>query len=323
MKITNWLPPGKRAAVCFTIDDVHPGKSSDAYEAGGDLERGALGHVAWLLERHPQLRVTLFVTADWRETSPAVTRSFASRFPVIRDSIFLAKTLPPGTMRLDRHPQFVAYLKSLPRTDVALHGLYHIQKGPRVAAEFAGRERAECATMLAEAIAIFREAKLPHSAGMCPPSWDLSEDLARAMIENGLTFVASARDIRTPVSRDAMNTMSGLRGVSLIYPERIEQGKLVHFTTNFQATSPLDRAIEIVELNGLLAIKAHIVKNACGHIALDGMDELYRNYLDLVLAELTRRYGDSLWWTSMAEISSSLNSRDRDQSTFELAESEA
>lgn len=323
MKIANWLPPGKRAAVCFTIDDVHPGKSSDAYEAGGDLDRGALGHVAWLLERHPQLMVTLFVTADWRETSPAVTRRFASHFPAIRDSIFLAKTLPLGTMRLSRHPQFVDYLKSLPRTDIALHGLYHIQKGPRVAAEFAGRKRAECATMIAKAIAIFREAKLLHSAGMCPPSWDLSEELAAAMIENGLMFVASARDIRTPVGRDAVNAMSGIRGVSLIYPERIQQGKLVHFTTNFQATSPLDRAIKIVELNGLLAIKAHIVKNACGHIALDGMDELYRNYLDLVLSELARRYGDSLWWTSMAEISSSLNSKDRDQNTLELAESEA
>jgi len=323
LKIANWLPPGKRAAVCFTIDDVHPGKSSDAYEAGGDLDRGALGHVAWLLERHPQLMVTLFVTADWRETSPAVTRRFASHFPAIRDSIFLAKTLPLGTMRLSRHPQFVDYLKSLPRTDIALHGLYHIQKGPRVAAEFAGRKRAECATMIAKAIAIFREAKLLHSAGMCPPSWDLSEELAAAMIENGLMFVASARDIRTPVGRDAVNAMSGIRGVSLIYPERIQQGKLVHFTTNFQATSPLDRAIKIVELNGLLAIKAHIVKNACGHIALDGMDELYRNYLDLVLSELARRYGDSLWWTSMAEISSSLNSKDRDQNTLELAESEA
>jgi Uncharacterized protein conserved in bacteria (DUF2334) len=323
LKIANWLPPGKRAAVCFTIDDVHPGKSSDAYEAGGDLDRGALGHVAWLLERHPQLRVTLFVTADWRETSPAATRRFASHFPAIRDSIFLAKTLPPGTMRLSRHPQFVDYLKSLPRTDIALHGLYHIQKGPRVAAEFAGRERAECAAMIAKAIAIFREAKLPHSAGMCPPSWDLSEELAAAMIENGLMFVASARDIRTPVGRNAVNAMSGIRGVSLIYPERIQQGKLVHFTTNFQATSPLDRAIKIVELNGLLAIKAHIVKNACGHIALDGMDELYRNYLDLVLSELARRYGDSLWWTSMAEITSSLNSKDRDQNTLELAESEA
>ncbi len=322
MKLANWLPPGKQAAVCFTIDDVHPGKSTDTYEGGGDLERGALGHVAWLLARHPDLRITLFVTADWRETSPAVTRRIASRLPIIKDSIFLAETLPEGTMRLSRHPEFVAYLKSLPRTDVALHGLYHIQKGPRVAAEFLGRERAECTAMIANAIEIFREAELPFSLGMCPPSWDLSDDLAEAMIDNGLLFAASARDIRTPVDMDAVNTMSGLRSASLIYPERIQQGRLLHFTTNFQATSPLDRAIEIIELNGLLAIKAHIIKNACGHIALDGMDTLYRNYLDLVLAELERRYGDTLWWTSMAEIAS-LCWQDTVPSPLELAGSEA
>ncbi len=35
-----WLPEGKRAAVCFTIDDVHPATSEDHYEAGGDLEKG-------------------------------------------------------------------------------------------------------------------------------------------------------------------------------------------------------------------------------------------------------------------------------------------
>jgi predicted deacetylase len=322
VKVQNWLPPGKRAAVCFTIDDVHPGKSLDAYEAGGDLDRGALGHLAWLLARHPELRVTLFVTADWRETSPAITRHIAARIPVVRDSIFLAETLPAGTMRLSRHPHFVAYLRSLPRTDVALHGLYHIQKGPRIAAEFFGRSRAECTAMIARAIEIFREANLPYSPGMCPPSWDLSQDLAEAMVENGLIFVASARDIRTAVSADSVNAMSGLRGVSLIYPERIQQGRLIHFTANFQATSPMDRAIQIVEMNGLLAIKAHIVKNACGHIALDGLDELYRNYLDLVFSELERRYGESLWWTSMAEIAS-LNLKDNGLSQPELAESEA
>lgn len=41
----DWLPDGKTAAVVWSIDDIHPATSDDAYEAGGDLERGALGHV--------------------------------------------------------------------------------------------------------------------------------------------------------------------------------------------------------------------------------------------------------------------------------------
>lgn len=223
---------------------------------------------------------------------------------MIRDRVYLAETLPQGTMRLGRHPEFVAYLKSLPRTDFGLHGLHHIRKGPQVAVEFLDRNYADCYRMIRETLAIFRDADLPYSPGMCPPAWVFSADLGKAMVDAGLTFVASARDIRTPIARQATTAMSGMKGVSLAYPEAIQDGKLIHFTTNFQATSPIDRAVEIVELEGLLAVKAHIVKNGCGHIALDGLDELYRNYLDLVFSELEDRYGDSLWWTSMAEIAS-------------------
>jgi hypothetical protein len=100
--------------------------------------------------------------------------------------------------------------------------------------------------------------------------------------------------------------MSGLRGVSLIHPTRIAQGALVHFTTNFQATSPIERAVAIIEAGGVLAIKAHIIKNAFGHVAVDGVDAVYCNFLDLLFAELARRYGDRLWWTTMGEMAARL-----------------
>src|SRR5436190_16149578 len=109
----HWLPPGKHAAICFSIDDLHPAKSSDYYEAGGDLGAGALAHLEWLLERHPQLRVTLFVTADWMEISPAPTRRRLMAIPYVRDHMYLAGHWRAGTMRLDRHPEFVRYLKNL------------------------------------------------------------------------------------------------------------------------------------------------------------------------------------------------------------------
>jgi hypothetical protein len=122
------------------------------------------------------------------------------------------------------------------------------------------------------------------------------------MAQLGLKFVASARDILTPVSADASTNMSGLRGASLIYPELVANGRLVHFTSNFQATSPIERARAILDAGGLLAIKGHIIKNAMGLIALDGIDGLYRNFLDLLFNELDRAYGEALWWTSMGEI---------------------
>src|SRR3989442_6339508 len=98
--VRDFAPPGKCGAVVFTIDDVHPGRSTDAYEAGGDLDKGALGHVQGLLARHPQLRITLFVTADWREISPAPTRKVLAKVPWLRDRLMLARTRPAGTMRI-------------------------------------------------------------------------------------------------------------------------------------------------------------------------------------------------------------------------------
>jgi hypothetical protein len=126
------------------------------------------------------------------------------------------------------------------------------------------------------------------------------------MIDSGLSFVASARDVLTPISRDAVTNMSGMRGVSLIYPQWIHNNRLVHISSNFHSTSPIDRAIAIIENEGLLAIKAHIVKEAFGHISCDGLDEIYRNYLDLLFTILEDRYGDSLYWTSMGNLTKTI-----------------
>ena len=301
----SWLPASKRAAIALSIDDVHPGRSRDAYEAGGDLERGALGHLAWLLERHPRLRATLFVTPDWREISPRPTRRLLARIPLIRDRFYLAPVLPKGTMRLDRHRRFARYLRDLPRTEIALHGLHHVHRGLRIPVEFQGQNREGCRAMLRQGLEIFERAALPHVRGVAPPGWSLSAALAGACADLGFDFVASARDLETSVSRNAETSGSGIRGAPLIQPGELEAG-LVHFTTNFQATSGLDRALSILDHGGLLAIKAHIVKNAFGHIALDGLDEAYRDYLDGVLGEIGGRYGEELWWTSFGEIAARL-----------------
>ncbi|HEX8360769.1 MAG TPA: DUF2334 domain-containing protein [Longimicrobium sp.] len=305
-EVPGWLPAGKRAAVVFHIDDIHPGRSTDAYEAGGDLARGALGHLVRLLDAHPQLRVTLFTTPDWREISPAPTRRLLARIPGVRDQVYLAPIHPRGTMRLDRHPELVEFLRGLPRTEIALHGLYHVHRGPRLPMEFQGQGVDECRSMLREAMSIFRAAGLPFSPGMTPPAFNAPPALLRAMAEEGLAWVASSRDVRTAPAPGARTAMSGLAGVPLAAPALLEGGRLVHFPTNFQATSPPERAWRIVEGGGLLSIKAHIVKDALGHVALDGLDALYANYLDLLFAELDRRYGDSLWWTTMGEVADTI-----------------
>ncbi len=299
-----WLPEGKKAAVCFHIDDIHPGRSSDPYEAGGDMQDGALGLVEALLERHPKLQVTLFTTADWREISPVPTRKVLARVPWVSERVYLADIHPKGTMALDRHPRFVSYLQNLPRTEIALHGLHHIHKGPRIPVEFADLPRSTCRAMLAEALGIFSKAGLARPTGMQPPAWDLSAELAQAMADIDLQYACGARDILSPIEDNALTAMSGPRGVPLFEPAWIANGRLLHIPTNFQATSKLERAVAIIERGGLLSVKGHIIKNAMGHISADGIDRLYTNFLDLLFTILEERYGDDLWWTTPAELAS-------------------
>jgi hypothetical protein len=52
--------------------------------------------------------------------------------------------------------------------------------------------------------------------------------------------------------------MSGLPGVSIVYPQSIGSGGLVHLPVNYQATSAPRRAEEIIACGGVVSIKAHI-----------------------------------------------------------------
>lgn len=299
-----WLPAGKLAAVCLSIDDIHPGTSADAYEAGGDLEKGQLGIVRRLLERQPALRVTLFTTPDWRQISPFPTppRAWLGRIPILRDVVHLAATLPPGTMALERHPAFVSFLASLPRTEIALHGLHHIHPGPNVPVEFQRQDADECAAMLRAGQAVFGRAGLPRAAGMQPPAWNAPAPLVAAAEREGLVYLAAARDVVTPIAAGATTAMSGPRGMSLVGPEFFPGTRVVHLCSNFQATSPASRALGIIELGGVVCIKAHIVKQYGTYVALDGIDELYCNYIDLLVDTLRARYGDAVWFATMGEV---------------------
>jgi hypothetical protein len=303
-----FLPPGKVAALCLTVDDIHPGRAVDAYEAGGDCERGALRHLDWLLQRHPQLRATLFVTPDWRQKSPFPTRKVLARLPWIKSRVFLAPILPKGTMSLDRHHEFVRYLKSLPRTDFGLHGLHHVHTGAPIGMEFQEQSRAQCVQMLKEAIAIFESAGLPVTKGLQPPAWHMPEALEDACADLAIRYIASARDIFTPISEQATTNMSGLVGASLIYPTMLASG-VAHISSNFNATCRRERAHEILDHGGILAIKAHVVKQIGAYVAHDGLDELYCNYLDVLLSELESRFENQLWFTTMGEIAERIHSQ--------------
>lgn len=299
--VHGYLPPGRKAAVVLTVDDVFPGRRGQPFEAGGELERGAIGRLLWLLNRHPRLHITLFVTPDWRETTPVPT-SALRHLPWVRERVFLAPTLPKGTMDLRRHGAFVQFLNALPRTELALHGLHHIHRGPRIAVEFQQQDLPTCAAMLREAMGIMDEAGLAWSRGLQPPGWNTPPALRQAAADCGLRWVASGRDLRSAITPAAvLSEGHGVAGASLLYPERLPEG-LLHFSSNFQATLPAERAFGILDCGGILAIKAHITKVVPGHMHADGVDRLYMNYLDQLFCRIEDRYGDDIEWTTMGAI---------------------
>src|SRR5262249_7752540 len=152
-----------------------------------------------------------------------------------------------------------AYLKALQRCEFVLHGLTHSHPGPQFAVEFQDETEEECARVVQRGMDIFRDAGLPFARGYVPPAWNAPPALIAALGRLGFEFLSSARDLRTAVTPEALTSMSGLQGVSLIHPQVMGEG-LVHFTCNFQATSPFERAAAILELGGVLHIKAHIFK---------------------------------------------------------------
>ena len=298
-----WLPPGKSAAVCVSVDDVHPATSRDPYEAGGDLGRGALGRLAQLLQRHSQLKLSLCVTPDWRLNALVPQSRLLRHVPWLEERVHWTRLHPQGRFRLDRHPDFVAYLNGLERCQVILHGLHHAHRGRHFAVEFQDESTEECTAVLERGLAIFAAAKLKFvRTGFMPPAWNAPDALLRALEQSGFTFLTAARDLHTPITRTACTAMSGRTGASLIYPERLPSSRIVQLTANFQATSAIDRALRIIELGGVLHIKMHVFKSGGGHVMRDGADELYCNYLDLVFAELERRFGAGLWWAHLSEI---------------------
>jgi hypothetical protein len=299
----HWLPAGKTAAVCFSIDDIHPGTSRDAYEAGGDLAQGALGRLVQLQRRHRQLKATLSVTPDWRLSSLVPDRPLLRHIPWVNQHVHWTRLHPAGRFRLDRHPEFIAYLHTLEHCEIVPHGLHHAHTGARFAVEFQDESPEECAAIVRRGLDIFAAAGVDFARGYIPPAWNAPPALLTALGRLEFDFVSSARDLRTPISAQAVTAMSGLRGVSLIYPQLVgEARKLVHLSCNFQATSSHERAVQILELGGVLHIKAHIFKSGGGHTMADGLDESYCSDLDLLFTRLAERFGSGLWWAHLSEI---------------------
>ena len=308
MTTGHWLAPGKQAAVCFSIDDVHP-TAADGQHPDGATSHQVLDRLDGLLTRHPQLRVTLFTTPDWRSRGVHRERRGVASLPLLNRLVYATRPHARGTLRLDRHHAVSRRLASMARTEVALHGLHHVRRGLRPNEECTGLPRRRASRLIAEGQDIMARAGVPLAPGFAPPAWEAPVGLLEGMRDCGLRFIASARDLDTPVTPTAIANGNGLRGVALCAPAYLERWRLVHLPTNFQATSSTARALAIIEQGGLLSVKAHFLERLGSYVALDGLSEAYTAQLDALFSTLDRRYGAALWWPSMSELSERVHAR--------------
>lgn len=304
------IPNGKRAIILFSLDDCHPASSVQGYEAGGDLEQGVLGRLQRLLLRHSDLRCTLFLAASWRERAlqTLLTRKIFETFSFLRDKLYFVKIWPEETFRLERHASFVKLICSLPRVEIASHGLYHIQRGLHYAQEFAKLDRKECFRRLGMIESIFKRAGLPKPLGFAPPGWGYSDVLLESLVQYGYRYVACSRDLNSPIKPNALTNGHGICGVSLTRPQRLHGLPLIHIPCNWSATSTIERAEQIIECGGVLSIKAHAIKKMGSYVSKDGLDESYCDYLDCLFTHLRVTYGDQLWCATMKEVAENYES---------------
>jgi hypothetical protein len=301
-KNNNFYPDSKRAAVVVSFDDVRPDINGMVHETGG-VSNGVLRAIASLQQNHPQLVITLFTVPHWREKNPFPTRRWLSRIPIWNRYFYLAPVWPEQVLSLERHPEFCRYLGSLPRIEIAVHGLYHVSKGHPVYEEFRHLSFKECLRRLERAEAIFERAELSYVKGFSPPGWDVSPALLRALQMRHYKYLASARDLQSGITAGAVSSASGIHDLPLLFPAMVPGTDIVHIPANWSRTSTLERADRILELGGILSIKGHAIKQGYGYTAMDGLDEAYYHYLDKLFSHIEQRWGGSLWWTSMGDLS--------------------
>jgi hypothetical protein len=303
LKSHKFYPDSKHAAVVVSFDDVHPDINGVVHDSGTVSNDGVLRAIASLQQKHPQLVVTLFTVPHWREKNPFPTRRWLSRLPIWNRYFYLAPVWPEQVLSLEGHPEFCRYLGSLPRVEIAVHGLYHVSKGQPVFEEFRRLSFKECLRRLERAEAIFARAELSYVKGFSPPGWEVSPALLRALQMRHYQYLASARDLKTEINAGAVSNASGMHDLPLLFPARVPGTDIIHIPANWSRTSTMERADRILDLGGVLSIKGHAVKQEYGYTAVDGLDEAYYHYLDELFCHIEQRWGESLWWTSMGDLS--------------------
>lgn len=320
VRVNKW-PYECKAAFNINLDDIHPERNIDGIDCGGDLEKGVFKFIVNMLQVHPYVKITFFVTPNWIFKEYVLAKFYQKMFrkPVSKWSPILCnisgilgkvlvKKWENGMFRLDleRHDKFATWMRDgiyCGWLEVANHGLYHFQETFPYKAEFAHLDYNECKHRLIEANKIFVKAKIPCSKGMRAPSYAYTENLCRALDGLGYVYFANSADYKTSPSENAKCSGLGLKNLSLIFPDVYRPYNFLALPANYaMGTSAPSRAFKIISSGGLVSLKGHIEDEYGGSSIASALTRDNYNKTIKLLRKINKRYGRKIWYATLENI---------------------
>jgi peptidoglycan/xylan/chitin deacetylase (PgdA/CDA1 family) len=302
-------PKGYRAALVIGIDDVHPESSQDRLDFGGDMEKGALGLLLNLINAHPYIKITLFITPNWQlkpQNVPFINfvkKNVQNRFvdklttPLVRK--WRLDTFAIESAKYQAWCNFMREQVLSNKFSLGIHGYSHFNP-TYFAQEFQSLSYEETEHRIENALKMFDSANLPVSKGFAPPGWSVTGNLLTALVKYNFKYIAGCVDHHSPVAQNIFSSQAGLQSISLYYPQ-VMLGGLVHIPRNYDISeSDIERAEEIINIGGVIGIHGHIAK-------MPGINNPIStetiNKLDKLLLYLEEKYNNEIWFTDFNEVS--------------------
>jgi len=316
-----WAQHDARSFLVIGLDDIHPESLSNGCDCGGDLDRGVLGLLLNFLGKHPQVKVTLFITPNWIYKPQIyglgfVQDKFIHSWIVnslrIPEKLILRAFVRPleynsYLISHEKYSNWCAYLQKLVsqgRIAIGIHGLYHFQARPSYSSEFLylGYDKARERLKLAKKLLI--EAGLSFEGGFSPPGWGINKAVLQGLADENYLYIAGSADFKTHVTEDAIINEAGIHNVSLIYPCFIYR-TLVNIPRNWSiGRNNLKRIKDIIRHNGLIGIHGHIENEYRGTLLGNGVTPENMSKLEEVVDYLEVEYPDEIWYATFGEVAS-------------------
>jgi peptidoglycan/xylan/chitin deacetylase (PgdA/CDA1 family) len=258
--------------IAWGIDDVRP----DTYCTA------SLKLLNDFMETYP-VKITFFVTADWVYQPPPNfwKYDYFGIFP----RFFRLKSLPSGTLRIDKHREWF----NLPQNfAIAAHGLHHFRQARWPATEFNGLGYDESFTRIKAMKELFESIGITP-VGFSPPGWAVTDDMLLALKNLGFKYVGGSADTVCKVDELSRSSEAGIKGVSPFCPQEI--GGLLNIPRNWDiATSDFERGIRIADNGGIVSLHSHMVADYFGEKLRNGITEENLKRVEKLLRGLENKY---------------------------------